>query len=50
MPKVESNPVDKWLKDTFGQTEEEMKKSAQADQGLHHEEAEKEWFDSMEEN
>ena len=50
MPKVESNPVDEWLKGTFGQTEEEMKKAGQEDQGQHQEEAEKEWFDSIEEN
>ena len=41
-PEEKTNPVDAWLKKTFGRTEKELKQDGRRDAGLHQEAMEKE--------
>jgi len=48
-PKEKTNPVDDWLKRTFGRTEKELKQDGNRDAGLHRETMEKEQVEISEE-
>ena len=48
-PEKKTNPVDAWLKKTFGRTEKELKEEGQKDAGLHREAMEQEHVDTVEE-